>query len=151
MTLKLNNAARNSIILIICYLHIILFTYAATSKLLDYQNFKIQLGQSPLLSPFAGIVSWAVPSIEFLISLLLAIPKFRLSALFAAFSLMAMFTAYIYIILNYSAFVPCSCGGVLEKMTWDQHLLFNIAFILLSAIAILIYPLADFSKDFKTT
>jgi uncharacterized membrane protein YphA (DoxX/SURF4 family) len=127
-----------------------LFVYAATSKLLDYQNFTIQLGQSPLLSPFAGILAWAVPGLELVISLFLLLPKYRLAALFASFSLMAMFTAYIYIILNYSAFIPCSCGGVLEKMTWDQHLLFNIAFIILAALAVLLYPDRTLAEIYKT-
>ena len=66
--------------------------------------------------------------------------KFRFFGLFAAYTLMAMFTAYIYIILNFSAFVPCSCGGVLENMTWNQHLVFNICFIILAGIAILLMP-----------
>lgn len=46
-----------------------------------------------------------------------------------------MFTAYIIVILNYSSFVPCSCGGILEEMGWKEHLIFNIAFTILAAIA----------------
>lgn len=150
MTSQLNSRIRNLIIDTVCYLFVMLFIYAATSKLLDYENFRIQLGQSPLLSPFAGIVAWVVPGLEFLISIMLLIPKLRLVALFASFSLMAMFTAYIYIILNYSAFIPCSCGGVLEKMTWEQHLLFNIAFIFFAALAVLIYPVRTLQDTYKT-
>lgn len=57
--------------------------------------------------------------------------------LFAAFSIMVMFTAYIYIILNYSSFIPCSCGGILEKLGWKEHLFFNLIFIMLAAAGIL--------------
>lgn len=124
----------------VCWLYILLFIYAAVSKLLDFENFRIQIGQSPMLSSFAGIISWIVPSGELVIAGLLATPLTRPAGLLGAYTLMAMFTAYIFIMLNYSAFVPCSCGGVLEKMTWDQHLLFNIAFMVLAIAAVLALP-----------
>lgn len=129
---------KSKLIYIIALLHILLFTYAAASKILDFQNFKIQLGQSPLLSAFAGLVSIAVPVVEFILVLLLMFSKSRLVGLYGSFLLMTMFSAYIIIILNFSSFTPCSCGGILEKMTWTEHLIFNIVFVLLSAIAIIL-------------
>ncbi len=53
---------------------------------------------------------------------------------------MVMFTAYIVLITRFSDYVPCSCGGVLEKLSWDQHLVFNIGFVVLGFMAIVIYP-----------
>ncbi len=120
---------------------IILFVYAGLSKLLEFQNFRAQLGQSPLLSAYTGFISYAVLAVEFTIALLLAIPKTRFIALFASFTLMLLFTAYIIVILNYSSFVPCSCGGILEQLGWKEHLIFNIVFTLLAATAILILSL----------
>jgi uncharacterized membrane protein YphA (DoxX/SURF4 family) len=122
----------------ICFLYALLFVYAAASKLLDFENFQIQLGQSPLLSSLARWISFAVPILEILIAILLLIQKFRLIGLFAAYTLMVLFTAYIYILLNYSAFVPCSCGGVIQKLSWSQHILFNGCFILLAGIAVVL-------------
>lgn len=122
----------------IAYVFAILFIYAATSKLLDFETFTVQLAQSPLLSAYAGIIAWLVPGIEILIAGLLVFSRLRNVALYAAFTLMVMFTAYIYIILNFSDFVPCSCGGVLEELSWTQHLIFNVVFIVLGAVAILI-------------
>ena len=136
--MKLNIKIKNAILEIICLLYVILFVYAALSKLLDFENFRVQLGQSPLLSAFAGSIAWIVPTLELLIAVLIVFKKCRLSGLFAAFSLMVMFTTYIYIILNYSSFVPCSCGGILEKMGWKEHLFFNFVFIMLAAAGILI-------------
>ncbi|HBC05203.1 MAG TPA: hypothetical protein DC015_13665, partial [Aequorivita sp.] len=118
------------------YLFVLLFLYAAISKLLDFETFTVQLAQSPLLSAYAGVIAWAVPSLEILIAVLLTIPKYRIPALYAAFTLMVMFTAYIYIILNFSDFIPCSCGGVLEKLSWTQHLIFNIVFIILAGVVV---------------
>lgn len=136
--MKLNVKIKNVILDIIWLLYVLLFVYAAVSKLLDFENFRVQLGQSPLLSAFAGLIAWIVPVLELLIALLIVLKKWRLIGLFAAFSLMIMFTAYIYIILNYSSFVPCSCGGILEKLGWTEHFIFNLVFIILAAAGILI-------------
>jgi len=119
-------------------LYIILFVYAALNKLLDFENFQVQLGQSPLLSAFAGPVSYLVPVVEFVIVVLLVLPKLRYIGLLASFCLMIMFSTYIFIMLHFSPFVPCSCGGILEKLSWNQHLLFNVIFVIL-ALAALIY------------
>jgi len=134
--MKISVDLKNAILNAISWLYILLFTYAAANKVLDFDNFTQQLGQSPLLSAFAKELAWAVPAVEFLIVLLLIVPKFRYTALVASLVLMLMFTAYIYIILNHSVFVPCSCGGILEKLTWKEHLVFNIAFVLLVALAV---------------
>jgi uncharacterized membrane protein YphA (DoxX/SURF4 family) len=137
--MKFSQSLKSIFIEVICMLYILLFVYAATSKLFDFENFQVQLGQSPLLSAFTDWISIVVPVIEYVICILILIPKFRLIGLFAAYGLMAMFTIYIFIILHYTSFVPCSCGGVLEKLNWNQHLIFNIFFVVLAALAILFH------------
>jgi len=144
----ISDRIKNSAVLAVSYLYVLLFTYAAVSKLLDYENFQVQLGQSPLLSAFAQWLPIAVLLVEFLLAVLLAFPPFRFKALISAYSLMTMFTVYIYLILNYSAFIPCSCGGVLEKMGWNEHLAFNIAFMVLAAVATIWLP--DSRASLKT-
>lgn len=124
---------------IIGYFFVLLFCYAAVSKLLDFENFQLQLAQSPLLSAFAGITSYAVIIIEFAISLLLCVSKTRLLGLYASLSLMSGFTIYIFLILYYSDFIPCSCGGILEKLGWTEHLIFNIGCVILAIIGIILY------------
>ena len=121
----------------ISILFIILFIYAATSKIFDYGNFKAQLGRSPLLARFWNWI-WIVPTIEILIAILLPMPRTRLLGLYASFSLMTMFTAYIIAILRFSEFIPCSCGGVLSHMSWTQHLWFNVAFVLFALTGIIL-------------
>jgi len=129
---------RSMIIEIICALFIILFVYAALTKLLDYEKFRVQIGQSPLLTAFAGWIVWMVPGAEILIAIMLVSIRLRLIGLYAAFSLMMMFTTYIICILTLSLYIPCSCGGVLEKLGWTEHLIFNIVFIILAAAAVLL-------------
>lgn len=52
--MRLSATTKNIILETVCLLLVLLFVYAAISKLLDFENFRIQLGQSPLLSAFAG-------------------------------------------------------------------------------------------------
>jgi uncharacterized membrane protein YphA (DoxX/SURF4 family) len=136
--MKLNAKTQSLIIELISILYILLFVYAAVSKLLDFENFQVQLGQSPLISSFAGPVSYIVPIIEIGISLFLAIPRFRKIGFYFGFSLMVLFSAYIFIMINYSPFVPCSCGGILEKMGWKTHLYFNLGYVVLGGLGILL-------------
>jgi len=153
--MKILSTASTKIHVVVSYLYILLFVYAAVSKVLDFENFQAQIGQSPLLSIFAEYVSYGVLILEFSIALLLAFPPLRTAGLYMAFTLMVLFTSYIYLILNYSAFVPCSCGGILEHMGWKEHLIFNIVFVILAAVAIL-FPSTSMhirrkSQPFKTS
>lgn len=122
----------------VCLLYVLLFVYAAVGKLLDYENFRVQLGQSPLISSFAGWLSWTLPLSELLTALLLLIHETRIYGLNLSYFLMVLFTTYIFIILNYSASIPCSCGGVLEQMGWQEHLWFNVFFIVLAVVGIIL-------------
>ena len=123
----------------IVLLLMVLFIYAATIKLLEYDLFKAQIGKSPLITEYAGMLSWIVPSVELIISVMLFIPKFRLFGLYCAFSLMFAFTAYIAFIITFSPYVPCSCGGILSSMGWTEHLIFNIVFTLLAVTGIVLH------------
>lgn len=136
MIRKANTRFKKNIVEIIYFLYILLFVYAALSKLVDFENFKAQIGQSPLLSPFADFISVFVIVVEIIISILLGISRTKYIALWCAVALMSMFTVYIIIILNYVSFIPCSCGGILEKLGWHEHLIFNLVFLLMAAAAI---------------
>jgi uncharacterized membrane protein YphA (DoxX/SURF4 family) len=120
------------------YFFILLFCYAGISKMMDFENFQFQIGQSPLLSSFATVISYGILAVELIVSILLIFESTRRTGLYLSFILMVIFSLYIYMILNYSDFVPCSCGGILEKMGWRTHLIFNLATVALSAAALLI-------------
>lgn len=124
---------------LICFLLILLFVYAAGSKLMDYQKFRVQVGQSPVLTSIGGWITIAVPLAELAISVMLTFPRLRLPALYASFCLMVMFTTYIVIILTFSPFIPCSCGGILDEMGWTTHLFFNLGFVLLAMTGVLLF------------
>ncbi|WP_316817989.1 MauE/DoxX family redox-associated membrane protein [Pedobacter nyackensis] len=130
---------------LIGYSFMLLFLYAATNKLLDFQKFKMELGQSPLLTDYATAIAWLVPSVEILLSVLLYFKRTQLIGLYASFSLMLMFTIYIIIILNFAERIPCSCGGILDQMGWTEHLIFNLSFVLLAVAGIFLH--GKFNQD----
>ncbi|HET7180485.1 MAG TPA: MauE/DoxX family redox-associated membrane protein [Chryseosolibacter sp.] len=124
---------------VIVFLFMFLFIYAAVSKLVEYDLFRAQLGKSPLLTRYAGIFSWLVPGVELIVAGMLFIPRYQLTGLYGAFTLMLGFTGYIAFILTFSPYVPCSCGGILSSMGWGEHLIFNIAFTVLAFVGIVLF------------
>lgn len=121
---------------VIVFLFVLLFIYAAASKLMEFDAFEAQLGKSPLILEYSKWLVYLVPSIEILISIALLVPTLQLPALYASFSLMFLFSAYIAFMLIFSPYIPCSCGGILSKMGWTEHLIFNIAFTLLAVLGV---------------
>jgi len=121
----------------VTYFFIILFVYAAVSKLADFENFRVQVAQSPLLSAFATFIAYTTVIGELVIALMLCFKKSRLLGLYLFLGFMTAFTVYIFLILNYSPFVPCSCGGVLEDLGWWEHLWFNGVVCFLCVLVIL--------------
>lgn len=129
---------------------IFLFVYASVSKLLEFEDFKNQLAQSPILSAFANIVAYGIIFLELGVTILLVFDKTRKIGLYMSYTLMVMFTMYIIIILNFSSFIPCSCGGVLENLNWTQHLIFNVVFVLLACWAIFSIDQQNLKKTLST-
>ncbi|WP_394368345.1 DoxX family protein, partial [Faecalibacter rhinopitheci] len=136
-------------ITIISYLFILLFVYAAISKIMDFETFQVQLGQSPILSAYAGVIAYGVIATELIIAGLFIFKRTRLVAYYGGYMLMVAFTVYIYLILNFSDYIPCSCGGILEKMGWTEHLVFNVVFVVFAVVGILF--LSPFSKKNATS
>ncbi|WP_294311681.1 MauE/DoxX family redox-associated membrane protein [uncultured Chryseobacterium sp.] len=115
---------------------ILLFCYAAISKLLDFEKFQVQISASPLLNKLSQFLPYTIIIVEFLVTGLLCYRKTRNIGLIGSIILMLIFTGYIALLLNTSDHLPCSCGGILEKMSWHQHLYFNIGCVILSVIAL---------------
>ena len=121
---------------IIVGLLVLLFTYTALSKLFEYKSFLYSLKHAPLTMAHASILSLLVPVIELITVSLLLFKSSRYWGLRISLILMITFTAYIGYMLVFIPQLPCSCGGVIKKMSWPQHLVFNIIFTLLTLSAI---------------
>ncbi|MDQ6763261.1 MAG: hypothetical protein M3015_11620 [Bacteroidota bacterium] len=121
---------------IISALFILLFVYAGMTKLMGQESFQAILEQSPLIGPKSNILSWLLPTVELFTALLLFIPSKRKLGFVSTFFLMIIFTGYIGYMIFFKPSLPCSCGGVLTGMTWNQHLIFNLCFTALAAIGL---------------
>lgn len=128
--------SKSTLVETIVFLFVILFLYTGISKLMEYGVFKEQISESPILKPIAPFIAWALPLTEFLVSLLLIIPRWRLKGLYASLLLMTAFTIYVAAIMAFNDKLPCSCGGIISLLSWKQHLIFNSAFILLAYIGV---------------
>ncbi|SRR5258708_18574315 len=140
---------KSFVIEIIAYLFTILFLYTGISKLMDHTVFREQLAVSPVLQPFASWMAWALPLAELVIAVMLFIPVWRLKGLYATLSMMILFTIYIGAILLFDDRLPCSCGGVIEFLSWPQHLILNGLLILTATTGIVLSRRTP--QTFKTT
>jgi hypothetical protein len=128
---------RKIIIEIISSLLILLFLYASVSKWLAFKTFIGDMNNQPFpnwMTPYLVII---IPVLEVLIAVGLIFEKTRVPALYASFVLMMAFTIYTVAVLSHAfKYVPCSCGGVIKKLTWPQHLFFNLFFVAISVLGI---------------
>jgi len=118
---------------------ILLWTYAAVSKLADYQTSRGEMLNQALPKWLEEILVWGVPSIELFTVALLLFNKTKLYGTLLSLFLLISFTIYIALVeFNYFDYVPCSCGGVISSLSWEQHFVFNLIFIVLAATAVLL-------------
>jgi hypothetical protein len=127
------------IVSIISNIFIILFLYTGICKLGEYGVFKEQIAMSPLLHSFAGTIAWILPLGEFAAAILLFVPFLRLAGLYVSLTLMSAFTFYIIAILLFDKDLPCSCGGIINLLSWRQHLVLNSFLILLAFVGIYLH------------
>jgi putative oxidoreductase len=118
---------------------ILLFLYASVSKFLDFQRFVGDMHNQPFPKSMTFFLIWGIPSLEIAIALSLIAERTRLVGLYASLVLMSLFTIYTgAILLHFFAYIPCSCGGVIRKLTWNQHLFFNLFFVAISIIGVIL-------------
>ncbi|MBE9600168.1 MauE/DoxX family redox-associated membrane protein [Pedobacter sp. MC2016-24] len=137
---------RKIIVEAIVYLFVLLFVYAAGTKLVEFEKFREQLAQSPILADMASQLAWLIPVAEIMISILVLFPATRLLGLYGCFSMMVIFTAYIVSVITFSKQLPCACGGVIEALSWRGHLIFNMGFVVLALLGIYLLTMINQSK-----
>jgi hypothetical protein len=92
--------------------------------------------KSPFITYYAWGISYSLPYLEMAVALLLLFQKTRLLGLYLSYALLLLFTEYIAGMLRYADYLPCSCGGIISKMDWNTHLLFNTGLLALSILGI---------------
>lgn len=129
---------RGIIVEVIYLLFIVLLTYAGLTKFLEGHRFYDNLRNSPIIGgeTLASLASWMVPLAELAVALLLVKSRTRLIGLYGALGLMLLFTGYTVAIVFIAPYRPCSCGGVISLLSWEQHLVLNILFLLLAILGV---------------
>lgn len=131
------------------FLLILLFVYTACSKIQTFHDFQVMLTRSPMIGKqLSTFVAVFIPTIEIIAAGLLLFPKTTLKGFYLSTVLMGMFTLYVSYMVLFVPKLPCVCGGVIERMSWKQHIVFNAAFTLMGVICCIKYK--DFIKHKKT-
>lgn len=118
------------------FLLVLLFAYTGSSKLLAHELFLNQLSQIAFLKKIASPVSVILPLLEIGSGILMTFDKTKILGFWIASLLMTGFTIYIAGMLILKSSLPCTCGGVIASMTWKQHLIFNLFFMLLAWVGL---------------
>lgn len=125
------------IIEVICAVLILLFLYAAMSKVLSPDAARHDMLNQPFPRWFTRKMVWLIPGVELLLVVLLIFEKTRDFGLWGSFCLLLIFTLYaVLILLKVFPYVPCGCGGVIRHLSWPQHLLFNLFFTGIAGFAL---------------
>nr|WP_143097972.1 MauE/DoxX family redox-associated membrane protein [Chitinophaga sp. CF118] len=64
--------------------------------------------------------------------------KTRKYGLLGSLVLMLVFTVYVAYVLLFTTKRPCTCGGIIRQLSWPDHLIFNISFLLLAITGIIL-------------
>lgn len=125
---------------VISSLLILLFLYASFSKLFNVHALRHDMLNQPIPHALARILMWVIPFLEIGVSLFLVFEGTRRLGLWCSLSLMFIFTLYTaFILAHFFSYVPCGCGGVIKNLTWPQHLVFNLFFVLIAGIALFLH------------
>lgn len=136
---RLSSEKKKLIFDVVSFAFIILFVYTATSKIMTFESFTKVLGRSPLLGHFNILIAYLIPTVELILSALLMLTKTKRIGLILSLILMIIFTVYLIYMINSGWPLPCLCGGVINFLTWKQHIFFNLIFIVLASIGLKLY------------
>jgi uncharacterized membrane protein YphA (DoxX/SURF4 family) len=133
---SLSDRARNFIVNSIVFVCMFLFALSGIDKLLDHEKFATGLSKVTFIGNYAMLISWSVPIAELFVCALLAISKMKRLGLYLFTALMTVFTVYICWMLLWAEKLPCRCNLIVEKLSFGEHLVFNLVFIGLALIAL---------------
>ena len=133
---QISELTKEKIVIAIRWICMALFVYASYAKVVDHERFLKGLTRVHIINGYAYIISMAVPISEIIVSVLLLIPRTAKIGLYCFVTVMVGFTFYIISAMIWEKNLPCNCGGAIERLSWMQHIWFNIAFILIAILAI---------------
>lgn len=118
---------------------VILFVYAGLSKWINLQQFVADLNNQPFPNWMTRYLVVLIPTLELFAAISLLFSTTVKTGLYLSALLMTVFTMYtVLVLVNGFDFIPCSCGGIINHLTWKQHLLFNSFFLVLAIVGIVL-------------
>lgn len=129
-------------LIIISYMMAMLLAYTATRKLLDYASYEAHVRDVELFAPDLAVwAARAAIAVEYGLALILLVPLGRIQiwGWKGVALLMAIYGYYVYHVLHYAPFTPCSCKGVTEKLSWTGHGFLIMGLALLALAILLLY------------
>lgn len=121
------------------FLLVLLWVYAAASKLIDFHQFQLQLKAQVLPASIKTSLAYLLPMVELGTAFLLIFPGHQLTGLCISAIILGLFIGYVGIVMTgFFGRIPCSCGGILSHLSWRVHLLFNCSYLLITIIAIIL-------------
>lgn len=111
------------------YYGLILFiSYTLMNKLLNIQSFQMNIAKTGVFSnTLIYVVSYLTLFIEFISILFLVFTK--KAGLIFTFFMFSIFTIYIGYLRFFDKYEICGCGGILNGLSFNIHLLINIGLI----------------------
>ncbi|MCU7693449.1 outer membrane beta-barrel family protein [Haoranjiania flava] len=105
----------------------LLFVYTGISKLADIPAFSASLQKSILIpAGMVGFISIALPLLEIALPLLFLFKKTGKASIYIALLSMCVFTLYTILLYYFSPDIPCSCGGIVDSLSWPAHIFINV-------------------------
>lgn len=131
------------------YAFVLLFTYAAVSKILDFENFQVQLGQSPLLNEHPEVMAYCIIIALLITVLLLCFGKAKKAGLYSTLIFASLSMLYIGIVLINKYNLPCTCIAFFEKLSWKSNLWFCAGIDLVAFISLCITKNSEYQPSNK--
>jgi putative oxidoreductase len=141
---KLTAMRKQIFIIVPTILILALVSYALTARLLDFQHFRDEINNQPLPKTWTLWIVYSTILLEIGIITALLFERSRLAGFYISLVLMTIYTLYsVAILLHFFPYVPCSCGGFIEKLTWLQNLTLNLVLLCLSLLSIIVHRRLD--------
>lgn len=132
-----NRLMQKNVLLLCCVLLVVLFVYTGVAKLADLSSFRNDLNGQVFPPGWVRGLVYLLPALEILVAISICFDRSRLLGLWAASVLMFLFTLYAALVLaGVFKRIPCSCGGVIRRLSWQQHFWFNTCFLAVSIVSI---------------
>ena len=124
---------------ILSYFIATIFIYALLQKIKDIDIWTDKINSFDIVSKFDLYwLSYIIIAMEIIAILLLIFDFVEKIAAYYSFSLVSLYTGYVYYKIYISQDGDCPCGGIFNQLSMTEHLWVNLALMISSAVLILL-------------